>query len=518
MKHSIRARVTLLFAALTAALLLLIFCMNTWGLERFYRWQKIGNIEHAYAQINAEVMNCGVESRGLEDILQEYADTYNIAIALMDSADSRSIRSTERGGGYLFRRVQRYLFNKSVRDQASILKRTDNYTVISTKEEDGSANIDCFGYCGDNRTIVLMTTPLANLKESVLLANRFLWYVGSAGLILGLFLIFFMTRQVTLPIRRLASLSRKMGGLDFSERYSGSSQDEIGVLGSNMNAMADKLEETISELKEANERLREDIRKKIEIDEQRKEFIANVSHELKTPIALIQGYAEGLSDGLCSDPENRRYYLEVITDEAGKMNALVRQLLMLSGLESGAQEPERTCFNLTELVQGVLHSVQGMANKKQLRILLENGFGSEDAEIPAYADEFKMEEVVTNYVSNALNHAEPKSTVRVSMKPSGERVRVEVYNRGENIPEESLPHVWEKFYKVDKAHSRAYGGSGIGLSIVRAVMDAHGMPYGAENSADGVLFWFELPMENREEAEENRRPEAASPSRERAQI
>ena len=149
---------------------------------------------------------------------------------------------------------------------------------------------------------------------------------------------------------------------------------------------------------------------------------------------------------------------------------------------------------------------------------MENGFGSEDAEIPAYADEFKMEEVITNYVSNALNHAEPKSTVRVSMKPSGERVRVEVYNRGENIPEESLPHVWEKFYKVDKAHSRAYGGSGIGLSIVRAVMDAHGMPYGAENSADGVLFWFELPMENREEAEENRRPEAASPSRERAQI
>lgn len=502
MKHSIRARFTLLFAMVTATLLFLLLCVNTFGLEPFYRRQKIRNIEHAYEKINAEVLKNGAESEKIGQILKEYADQYNIAVAIMDSEDSSFIRSTERGGDYVFRRVQTYLFNERVRNQTSVLKRTENYTVFNAKEEEsGFSNIDCFGYCGDNKTIVLMTTPVANLKESVFLANRFLGYAGAVAFLFGFFLILFMTRQITNPIRRLAALSEKMGALDFSERYRGDSRDEIGVLGNNMNAMADQLEETISKLKEANKALQADIQKKLEIDAMRKEFIANVSHELKTPIALIQGYAEGLEDGLCEEAESRSYYLHVIMDEAGKMNALVKQLLTLSKLESGTQELEESVFDLTELVQGVLHSMRGVAEKKGLDLSLFNAFGAENEEIYVRADEFKIEEVITNYLSNAFHHASPKGEVRVSMKPQNEHVLVEVFNQGNCIPEEAISHVWDKFYKVDKAHARRYGGSGIGLSIVRAIMEAHHMPYGARNLSEGVMFWFELPMERRFENE-----------------
>ena len=261
--------------------------------------------------------------------------------------------------------------------------------------------------------------------------------------------------------------------------------------------MSEELEHTISELKTANNELQEDIEQKKQIDEMRKEFLSNVSHELKTPIALIQGYAEGLDDGVCEDPENRRYYLNVIIDEAGKMNSLVKQLLTLSKLESGAPELSRENFDLTELVRGVLHATKMMAENQSASVrasFVDAVSGEQELRVPVLvnADEFKIEEVLTNYISNALHHVNEGGSITVSVEPRGERIRLAVYNTGSSIPEEDLPHLWDKFYKVDKAHSRTYGGSGIGLSIVKAIMEAHGMPYGVENCPGGVRFFVEL--------------------------
>lgn len=498
MRHSIRVRFTCLIFSVLAVLVGIAFILNTWGLEGFYRAQKVKDIERAYASINTEVMRNGNRSARISQILNAYSDIYNITIAVMDSADSSLLQSTERGSSYLFRRAQKYLFNGSFRTQTAVLAQTENYTIISAYDDESDAvNIDCFAYCGDNQTMLLMTTPVSNLKESVILANRFLSYIGLLILLVGALMVFFMTRQITRPIQRLAALSKKMGGLDFSERYCGKSRDEIGVLGSNMNAMAEKLEETIRKLKEANTELQEDIRRKEEIDEMRKAFIANVSHELKTPIALIQGYAEGLDDGVCEDPENRRYYLNVIIDEAGKMNSLVKQLLTLSKLESGAPELSRENFDLTELVRGVLHATKMMAENQGASVrafFVDAVSGEQELRVPVLvnADEFKIEEVLTNYISNALHHVNEGGSIAVSVEPREERIRLAVYNTGSSIPEEDLPHLWDKFYKVDKAHSRTYGGSGIGLSIVKAIMEAHGMPYGVENCPGGVRFFVEL--------------------------
>ena len=518
MKHSIRARFTFLFLSAVAALLLAAVALNTFGLERFYRAEKVKNIERAYQAINAVVVREGGlsedDTEELQEILNEYSGKYNITIAVMDSATSRMICTSERGSDSLFRRAQRFLFDRDTQSKSVTLKQSDDFMILSAyDEETNSANIDALGYCGDNQTVLIMSTPLANLKESVQLANRFLAYVGLFTLVIGIVVVSFMTRQVTRPIQQLAALSEKMGRLEFGERYTGNSEDEIGVLGGNMNIMAGKLEETITELQKANASLKEDIRRKEEIDEMRKEFIANVSHELKTPIALIQGYAEGLADGLCEDPESRKEYLDVIIDESEKMNSLVRQLLTLSRLESGAPDLSVTEFDLAELIRGVLANSRILAEEKGARIIFE-----EEGPLPARADEFRIEEVVTNYVSNAVHHVNEGGEICVTAErteglkaadagagakgagvkdgaegsgKSGARYRVHVFNTGSHIPEMDIAHVWDKFYKVDKAHSRAYGGTGIGLSIVQAVMEAHHMGYGVENRDDGVDFWFE---------------------------
>ena len=295
------------------------------------------------------------------------------------------------------------------------------------------------------------------------------------------------TRKMVSPILSLTEISERMSNLDFEARYEGKSSDEIGVLGYSMNVLSSRLKEAIGELKTANLQLQRDVEEKIQIDEMRKEFIANVSHELKTPIALIQGYAEGLTEGMATDPESRDYYCEVIMDEAQKMNRMVKQLLTLSALESGKDMAVMERFDLTEMVQGVLSSVKILTEQAGVTAVFD-----EKAPCFVWADEFKIEEVVTNYLSNALNHVQPGGEIRVSFQQQASRVRVCVFNTGSPVPEEDLPNLWTKFYKVDKARTRAYGGSGIGLSIVKAIMDSHQQPYGAENRESGVVFLFML--------------------------
>ncbi len=280
-----------------------------------------------------------------------------------------------------------------------------------------------------------------------------------------------------------------MADLDFNAKYTSGGGGEIGVLGENFNIMSQKLENTISELKNANFRLQQDIEQKEKMEKMRTDFMGNVSHELKTPIALIQGYAEGLKEGVSDDPESREFYCDVIMDEASKMNQMVKNLMTLNQLEFGDENVEFQRFDLTELIRGVLQSMEIMAQQKEAKVQ----FRQKDP-VYVWADEFKAEQVVRNYVSNAFNHLDGDRVVDVKIIPAGDKVKVTVFNTGTPIPEEDVPHIWEKFYKVDKAHTREYGGNGIGLSIVKAIMDSFHQEYGVNNYDNGVEFWFELDV------------------------
>jgi two-component system, OmpR family, sensor histidine kinase VanS len=317
--------------------------------------------------------------------------------------------------------------------------------------------------------------------------------VGFVTIVAGAGIVYLMTRMITKPISRLSELSERMSGLDFDAKYEAKRHDssEITVLGNSMNELSERLKETIAELKSANNQLQKDIEEKTKIDEMRKEFIANVSHELKTPIALIQGYAEGLQEGMGEDKESRDYYCDVIVDEANKMNKMVKQLLTLSSLESGNDRTVMERFDLTELIQGVISSAQILAQQKGIEVVF-------DVSEPVFvwADEFKIEEVITNYLSNAINHADGEKKVVIRMEQEEKDVRVSVFNTGTPIPEDALPNLWTKFYKVDKARTREYGGSGIGLSIVKAIMDAHHQSCGVQNWQNGVEFWFTVDCSN----------------------
>ena len=250
-----------------------------------------------------------------------------------------------------------------------------------------------------------------------------------------------------------------------------------------------KLEKAISELKQANNSLQQDIEQKEKMEQMRTEFMGNVSHELKTPIALIQGYAEGLKEGVNDDPESRDFYCDVIMDEAGKMNRMVKNLMTLNQLEFGNDKVEFERFNLTELIGGVLQSMDILSQQKDVQLIFR-----EKNPVYVWGDEFKIEQVVRNYVSNAYNHVNEEKIIEVKILQEDGLAKVTVFNTGKPIPEEDVPRIWDKFYKVDKAHTREYGGNGIGLSIVKAIMESMHQQYGVKNYDNGVEFWFTLDV------------------------
>ncbi len=342
-----------------------------------------------------------------------------------------------------------------------------------------------------NGEILVLSTPIAAIRENAAIANRFFMFTGLITVILGGIVVFIYANRFTRPILALNQIAQKMSGLDFSEKYTVVSTDEVGQLGSSINSLSDQLDKAISELKEANDKLKEDIERERRIDEMRKEFISNVSHELKTPIALIQGYAEGLKLNVNEDEENRNFYCDVIMDETDKMNRLVKDLLNLSQIESGYFRLEKSNFDISSLVDYILEKYRPIFAEKDIKTVVDK-----EEKILVYGDVVRIEQIMVNYLNNAINHIDDNKLIRITVKNHNNNhkntVRVSVYNSGKAIPEESLDKIWTSFYKVDKARTRDYGGTGLGLSVVRAIQELHENAYGVENRDTGVLFWFEI--------------------------
>ena len=262
----------------------------------------------------------------------------------------------------------------------------------------------------DNYSIVLLRTNLESIEESVTIANNFLAYVGILTVILGSLAMLIISKRFTKPILDLSGIAKKMSDLDFDIKYKVNSKDEIGELGSSINALSDKLQSTIQELKQANNELLTDNQKKTEVDEMRKEFLSNVSHELKTPISLIQGYAEGLKENINEDPESRDFYCEVIMDEADKMNKMVKKLLSLNELEFGNNQANLERFDIVTLIESVLSETEILFKQKEVTLHFE-----QTTPVYVWADEYLIEQVVTNYISNALNHVGGQKIIEIKL-------------------------------------------------------------------------------------------------------
>lgn len=503
MKHSIRLRLVLTLIVSLTCTIFLCWILNKTMLAPYYQKFKIESLGKAYSEINTIYKNSAEDNpTSPEEIswaMESLSANKNMSMYMFQIEEGDfgwdinflypALDVFQRN--QVVKQILEYVTLDSDIRGHDLLAMTNEYRIYKIFDKKiNSYYLELFGAL-DDKTGVYIRSNYQSMLESVSISNQFLAYAGIMSVILGTIIVFIVSRSFTKPILELAGIATKMSNLNFDIKYCSEREDEIGALGESMNVLSEKLESTISELKSANNELQKDIEHKIQIDEMRTEFLSNVSHELKTPIALIQGYAEGLKENINDDEESREFYCDVIVDEANKMNKMVKKLLSLNQIESGKDPVSFERFDIVSLIQSVLNSSEILFQQKDTTVVF-------DKYMPIYvwADEYMIEEVITNYVSNAVNHVGGERKIKVTLTKIDNIVRIAVANTGELIPEEDLDKVWIKFYKVDKARTREYGGSGIGLSIVKAIMDSHNRKYGVRNLTDGVEFWFELDINN----------------------
>ena len=517
LKYTLSGQMTAIFVGLLVFVLMLVFIVNTGFLGRYYMSHKQKDLIEMYEEMSEAVNNGNLGNEAVQKKLVAELEKTNIDVCAMDiSDDGKVVFTNVKEEGFLYKQMLRIFFLKDD-DQEKILKHSDDYVVRKIQDpQSGTDYLEMWGYLSDS-VFVTMRSPLDSIRESANLANQFLIYLGIFGMFFGGILVWIFSRRITKPVLELARLSEDMANLNFDAKYTSGGKNEIGVLGENFNKMSDQLEKTISELKTANNQLQQDIEQKEKLENMRNEFLGNVSHELKTPIALIQGYAEGLKEGINDDPESTEFYCDVILDEAGKMNKLVRQLLDLNELEFGVDRVHPVVFDIDALIKNVVDSSSILVEQNHAEVELADELNDV---CNVYADEFMIEQVFTNYFTNALHYCNDGGKVRVwtANKDYDQprrtedglvtgNLRVFVYDEGPNIPDDELDKVFIKFYKVDKARTREYGGSGIGLSIVAASMAAHNKNYGVYNVENGVVFYFDLDIIQQDDGEPEMIPE-----------
>ena len=485
---TIRTKLFITLCITIAIIILFLILVNSIVLESYYMYSKQVELMSAYRLINS-YYNGTSSSKDIEIELEKLALSNNFDILIKTD---NSIYATSRD---FISSLTDEFDGRDIND--NLLYSNDNVKIKRTYDSKTELSFVLLSARLDNGYQLYIRVAIISIQESVDISNRFLMLIGFFTIAISGILVSMISKKFTSPIEKLNEITKRISELDFSHKYEvNDSDDELNNLGKNINTMSETLEKTITQLRMSNIELEKDIEEKSKTDEMRKQFISDVSHELKTPIALIQGYAEGLVENVTEDEESRKFYAEVILDESNKMDILVKKLLELMKLEYGKMTFNLTRFNISELIGELIRKNKKLLEEKNITIHFDNE--------PYYiiADEFYIEQVVNNYFTNALKNVaevEGKKEIIISYQKEDTKLRVKVFNTGENIEEENLNRIWNRFYKVDTSRNRESGGTGIGLSLVRAIMQNTHNKYGVENEENGVEFYFEVDLEKKGE-------------------
>lgn len=466
-KLGIRARFFLEVGTIMAVCLIGIAVVNSQLLESVYIW----NVERTLRSMAQQAESSG---DGYFYLLAEFEREKGVSIDLYDEKDNYLY---EGGGSFVSG------------NKLNIISRKENsdgsyFNVVNA--EGKSTQYILYGKTFDNGYHIEITVQKDPIRENASIATVVTTTITVFALILALVFIFDYSRRFTKPLIQMNEVMGKIANLDFSTRTNIERNDEIGTLSHNINKVSDSLDNALTELRKKNADLEADIEKERKLEKMRMEFVSSASHELKTPIAIIRGYAEGLKMNLEETDENTLEYCDIIMREADKMNELVVNMLEQSMYSSGAKKPEKEVFSVDEYIREFLKTATPIFEEKNITLI----YGGTD--LFAFADRKQMTTVLSNIVLNACSHAENEKNIEISVKKIHNSVRINVFNTGSLISDKDKDSIFTSFYRADKAHSRKEGRFGLGLSIVKSIVQNHGCECGFENEDNGVTFWFTL--------------------------
>lgn len=491
--NSIRIRLFLSLCVVVIIIITFLIIVNNFIFETFYLYSKTNTLRLVYDKINTFFSNNEYSIEEFKGELEKISINNNFEILIKTGDGITTIYNTNKDYLGVIKDFNRLV--KGINDKdLEVLEENGKFDIKKVRDTGNNINYLMLSGTLDNGYMLFIRIPITSIQESVRISNKFLYSIAIFVILLGGIVVSYVSRKFTKPILELNNIAKKMSNLDFSQKYQGATNDEneIDTLGQSINTLSQKLETTIKQLRATNRELEKDVEQKSKLNEMKNSFISDVSHELKTPIALIQGYSEGLLENVNTDEESRKFYAEVILDEANKMDKLVKQLLELMKLEYDMREFDNKSFDIIELEKEIVRKSQVMLEERNIEVKFDSV-----EPINVIADDFYIDQVITNYITNAIKHVEEVSGEKIiriknEIIPDTNKVRVSVFNTGKNIAEEDLERIWNRFYKVDESRNRNDGGTGIGLSLVKAIMNNYGNNFGVINRDTGVEFFFEI--------------------------
>lgn len=466
-KIGIRAKFFLELGAIIAACLIGISFVNSQLLETVYIW----NVERNLSSIANQTENAGAN---YFQALSEFEMKENVSIDLYDENDN-----------YLYEGKTTYLSGNRIN---VISRKTNNdgsyFNVVCA--EGSQTQYILYGKDFSNGYHIEISTEINPIQENASLATRVTTTITILTLALALVFIYDYSRRFTKPLIQMNDVMMKIANLDFSAKTDIDRRDEIGTLANNINTVSDSLDKALNELREKNAQLQADIEKERELERMRQDFVSSASHELKTPIAIIRGYAEGLKMNLGEENSGANEYCDIIMNEADKMNGLVISMLEQSLYSTGTKLPEKEEFDVNTYIEEFLKSSSPIIKEKEITLKYES------CDYTVTADRKQMTTVLSNIVLNACSHAKDEKEIHIWAENKGDEIKVNVFNTGSFVSDKDKDSIFTSFYRADKAHSRKEGRFGLGLSIVKSIVDNHGCSCGFENKETGVTFWFTM--------------------------
>lgn len=449
--------------------------------EGYYNHQKKKDLEKQVQSFKSEYEDKYTEI-DLMQMMREYQQKYSITIAVVDSNGFYNMPSTQvprvdSERLQLVRNIVMWFQNDPV----------GNKFIKESKDSKYELNTLAYVTTGSNDEYIIGITSLEQVNEAAGISLQLNLYFAIISVVILTFISVIYTNTISKPLVKINRVAKKIAQLDFTEKCVVDRNDEIGSLSESINIMSNNLGEALTSLKTANLKLKEDIEKERQLEKMRKEFIADVSHELKTPIALIKGYAEGIQDEILDKEEA----VKIIIDESDKMTKLVMDMINLSQLENGTFKMKKERFNLSETIKAVADKSKALCYDRKIELKEKV-----DDNLYVYGDNVRLEQVLLNYLSNGIRHCYDEGEIIVTATRKDNDVLVEVENTGDHIDDNDIDKIWEKFYKVDKGRKRD-GSTGLGLSITKNIINVHGGKVAVENTEKGVKFSFIIPYSSK---------------------
>lgn len=450
--------------AMVMVVLLLLWFFQIVFLEDFYYSIRISDIKNEGASL-VQLLDEGGTTE-FKDRLDAFAFHNNLSIDLLDTGGNAIyLTGSATASGHMpmmqnrarMEALQEVLAGKEVTIPLTHPRFGNKFMLIGLPVKNS----------GQLTGGLLINMPLAPVEDTVLILKKQLVVIILILLLAATIISLIISKTFTRPILEIKKVSEQMAAGDFTQRIIPGNRDEIGQLADTINYMGQQLSK---------------------VEQLRKDIIANVSHELRTPLSLIRGYAETIRDVSGSSPEKRERQLGIIIEETERLGRIVDDILNLSQLQAGYFKLEQTSFSVMKTLAAVVKRYEMLCQKFGVQIVL---LGASEGLVAA--DEARIEQVLYNLINNGVNHTPRGGTITVKVIDAAETIRIEVADSGSGIAEEDLPHIWQRYYKAEKASGNRTMGTGLGLAIVKEVLDAHQTAYGvASHSGVGTTFWFEL--------------------------